>query len=132
MKFKYKRYGQGILRPVIPVEVRFGKQSVRYEVMVDSGADGSFFDWGIAETLGIDVEAGERVSVQGITGEPGDCFRHSVTLVVGGHEIAVPVGFMQLPEDGIGAVGQEGFFERFIVKFDYQKREIELKPTTNL
>lgn len=127
MKFTYKQYGD-ILRPVIPVEVRFGTRSVRYEVMVDSGADGSFFDMGIADLLGIDVSSGEAGTIQGITGNPDTFYKHTVKLVVGGHEISIPVGFMQLPEDGIGAVGQEGFFEHFIVKFDYQKREIELKP----
>jgi hypothetical protein len=38
MKFKYKKFSPEIIRPVIPIDIRYGKQSVRFEVLVDSGA----------------------------------------------------------------------------------------------
>jgi len=39
MKFRYKKYGSGILRPVIPIEIIYKDIAVPYEVLVDSGAD---------------------------------------------------------------------------------------------
>ena len=43
MKFKYKSYGAGILRPVIPILIEYGENYVDYEVLVDSGADACVF-----------------------------------------------------------------------------------------
>lgn len=39
MKFRYKKYGPGVLRPVIPIEVIKNGLEVPYEVLIDSGAD---------------------------------------------------------------------------------------------
>lgn len=116
---------------MIPVEVRYQDQSVLYEVLVDSGADGCFFDRQIADALGIDVDQGEAGTIQGITGEPRTFYKHTIELSVGGHTVEAVVGFMELPEEGHGAVGQQGFFEHFVVKFDYQKKEVEIKPHVN-
>ncbi|HLB95960.1 MAG TPA: hypothetical protein VJK26_03605 [Patescibacteria group bacterium] len=44
MKFKYKNYGSGFLRPVIPIEIIYKKFPVPYEVLIDSGADFCIFD----------------------------------------------------------------------------------------
>lgn len=44
MKFRYKKYGPGILRPIIPIEIIYQNRSVGYEVLVDSGADFCIFD----------------------------------------------------------------------------------------
>jgi hypothetical protein len=39
------------------------------------------------------------------------------------------MGFMPaMPPFGYGVVGQQGFFDRFRVTFDYQDAEIELTP----
>lgn len=63
MKFKYKKYGPGILRPVIPIEILYKSRSVPYEVLVDSGADFCIFDAEIGELVGIDVASGEPQTV---------------------------------------------------------------------
>ena len=60
MKFRYKKYGHGVLRPVIPIEVIYKNNPVPYEVLIDSGADFCIFDAQIADILGIDVESGEK------------------------------------------------------------------------
>jgi len=48
MKFSYVKfplpqksdlYGSSILRPVIPIRIGVGKQSLQYEALIDSGAD---------------------------------------------------------------------------------------------
>lgn len=68
MKFRYKKYGPGVLRPVIPIEVVKNDVEVSYEVLVDSGADLCIFDAHIAEILRIDLVKGERREVSGLTG----------------------------------------------------------------
>lgn len=128
MKFKYKKYGPGILRPVIPIEIRHKNISVPYEVLVDSGADICIFDAQIAEILGINVKDGERHQVAGITCVAEDYYLHLITVGIGGWPYKIKAGF--LPNMGklsYGVVGQKGFFDIFIVKFDLKKEEIELK-----
>lgn len=128
MKFKYKKYGPGILRPVIPIEILYKSRSVPYEVLVDSGADFCIFDAEIGELVGIDVVSGEPQTVGGITGALETYYVHPVTLKVGGWPYSVKVGFLRnIARLGYGVVGQKGFFDTFVVKFDLLKEEIELK-----
>ncbi len=126
MKFKYKKIAPKVLRPIIPIEVG-NDFFVHYEVLVDSGADICLFHSDIAELLEIDVEKGEKREVTGITGDKQVYFYHrSVPIKIGGWEHKINVGFMKGTPYGYGVVGQESFFEIFIVKFDLIKEEIEL------
>jgi hypothetical protein len=53
VKFAYARYSETVVRPVIRVQVRSGKRSADYELLVDSGADINFLDTELADDLGI-------------------------------------------------------------------------------
>lgn len=128
MKFRYKKYGPGILRPVIPIEVSNNNRSVRYEALVDSGADLCIFDAQIGNLIGLDVMSGKPGLVSGITGAREEYFIHSIRISVGGWAHEIEVGFLPgFSSDGYGVVGQTGFFDLFVVKFDFLKAEIELK-----
>jgi hypothetical protein len=128
MKFAYRRYGRAALRPVIPVELLHGRQSIPYWVLVDSGADMSIFDAEIGELAGIDVKAGKQGTLGGVTGASETFYIHTVTLLVEETQVRIPVGFLpNMPRFSYGVVGQKGFFEKFVVKFDLAKEEIELK-----
>lgn len=76
MKFRYKKYGPNILRPVIPIEIIYRNKSVPYEVLIDSGADFCIFDAQIGEILGVPIEEGEKFEVAGITGEKEPIYFH--------------------------------------------------------
>lgn len=130
MKFRYKKYSSTVLRPVIPIEIFYKDKPVKYEVLVDSGADINIFDADIAQVLGIDLTSGEKSTVSGITGAGKPYYIHKVDLRIGGHMFKdIKVGFLkEMGAYGYGVVGQNGFFDLFIVKFDLIKKEIELKP----
>jgi hypothetical protein len=128
MKFKYKNYGQGILRPVIPIEISYKHLAVPYEALVDSGADFCIFSAQIGEILEIDIEKGEKFDVRGITGKSEPYYVHPVTINVGGWDHKIKAGFMpNIGQFSYGVVGQNGFFDIFTVKFDLAKEEIELR-----
>ena len=59
MKFKYKKYGQNTLRPVIDLKVKFANKEIRYHALVDSGADFCLFHAEVAEVLIIKGRAEE-------------------------------------------------------------------------
>ncbi len=133
MKFKYKRYSPTVLRPVIPIEIVHRNNSVKYEVLVDSGADLCVFDAQIGEILGIAVETGEKRIVRGITGIPEYYYLHRVEIKVGGLNHSAEVGFFpKMDKNTYGVVGQKGFFDHYSIKFDLNKKEIELKSSINL
>jgi|SRR3989344_2204603 len=129
MKFRYIKYGD-TLRPVIPVRVRFKNLDFKYEVLIDSGADFCLFHSEVAESLGIDVGKGKKGLVNGVGGKLSEYFMHTISVEVGGWNYDMDVGF--LPTIGgrsapYGIVGQKGFFENFVVKFDLLKEEVDLK-----
>ncbi|MDB5274975.1 MAG: hypothetical protein JWO58_3342 [Chitinophagaceae bacterium] len=130
MKFSYKRYGK-TLRPVIPVQLRSGIETIGYEVLVDSGADLCIFSAEIGELLGIKIKNGEPKEVFGVGGKASIYYVHTVEIIVGGWPKEILAGFMPDVAGRImpyGVVGQRGFFEHFVVKFDLKKEEVELKP----
>ncbi len=69
MKFRYRRFGKGLIRPVMPITLSNGDESVRYEVLVDSGADMNLVNAEIAEIIGIDITSGRKGTVRGVTGQ---------------------------------------------------------------
>jgi hypothetical protein len=128
MKFKYKEYGDA-LRPVIPIVLKHKGKRLRYEVLVDSGSDYCFFDAEAGEAIGITRENSELKEVFGVGGKISIYHTHEVTVGVGEKSFKIRAGFM--PNLGghivsYGIVGQKGFFDKFIVKFDLIKEEVEL------
>ena len=132
MKFQYARYN-GVLRPVIPIKIQRSGREIGYHVLVDSGADMCFFDAEIGREIGIDIEKGKKQEVFGIGGKASIYYVHRIMIEVGGWPFDVEAGFMPEVAGRVlpyGVVGQRGFFDKFIVKFDLLKEEIELKNRT--
>lgn len=127
MKFRYKEYGSNILRPIIPVEIHHKNLEVPYEVLVDSGADISIFDASIADILGITLVKGIKQQIVGATGFPEDMYLHTIYIKVGKLRSKIEVGFIDMHANSYGIVGQKGFFDIFVVKFDLVKKEVELR-----
>lgn len=139
MKFEYQKIGvkpseafparKFILRPVIPVILEYGGKKVGYKALIDSGADYNIFHAAIGEILGLDIKSGKRETFGGISGEKLAAYFHFVNVEVGSWQYKLYCGFSyDIPLFGYGVLGQKGFFDKFIVKFDLSRAEIELKP----
>lgn len=139
MKFKYLKFrlqqqsqffGSSILRPIIPVKISYNKSILKYAALIDSGADFNIFDAELGEYLGIDVKSGIKELFGGVQERGGaEAFLHKVDLNIGGWDYKTIVGFSyDIAKHGYGILGQQGFFDIFVVKFDLVKEEIELKP----
>jgi len=130
MKFDYKRYSPSIVRPVIEIKLKSNSNILRYEVLVDSGADFCIFSSEAGEALGLNIKKGKMRKVFGVGGKVSLYYLHKVNIEVGGWMYEIEAGFMPDVAGKImryGLVGQKGFFENFIVKFDLLKEEIDLK-----
>lgn len=99
-----------------------------YKVLIDSGADFCIFDAQIGEILGINIRSGQKQEVWGITGVSESYYVQPATIKVGGWFFKIKAGFLPgIAKLGYGIVGQKGFFDLFIVRFDLLKEEVELK-----
>lgn len=130
MRFRYKKCSDGTIRPVISVRLKLKGAVVDYEVLVDSGADICLFHADIGALLGIDIAKWKPQEVFGVGGKASVFYLHPVTLEIGDLSFEIEAGFMPSVSGRVmryGLVGQRGFFDKFVVKFDLRKEEIELK-----
>ncbi|MEK7501205.1 MAG: hypothetical protein AAB642_03720 [Patescibacteria group bacterium] len=139
MKFRYHKlllrerseyFGTSILKPIISIKIGWGGNELNYTALIDSGADFCIFDAEVGEYLGLDVKSGDPEKFGGIQ-ETGAAvaYLHDVVLNIGGGSYKTKVGFSyDIAKHGFGVLGQKGFFDIFVVKFDLAKEEIELKP----
>lgn len=138
MKFKYRRFdispfsdffGKFLLKPIVQIKISKFDSIVQYAALIDSGADFCIFHAGIGEYLGLNIKSGIEVGFGGIQNVGyAKAYLHRVNLEMVGVEFKAEVGFSyDISDRGYGIFGQKGFFDKFIVKFDLLKEEIELK-----
>lgn len=139
MKFRYSKlalaepdefFGNYLLKPIIPVRLSHQGQQIDYAALIDSGADFNIFDAQIGELLGLNIEDGTPVEFVGVQQAPAShTWIHQVKITIDGWEHETAIGFSyDIAKYGYGLLGQQGFFNLFVVKFDLLKEEIELKP----
>ncbi len=66
---KYKRFGEGLYRPVIDVNLVYNSQNFPTLALIDSGADFCIFDRELGEALGLNVTSGKPSETRGIDGD---------------------------------------------------------------
>ncbi len=131
MKFPYRKINLKhpfsskpfILRPIIQVSLRYKNQSLRYEALIDSGADLNIFPDEIAERLGIPLKNANKISFTGIEGKAIWGFKSDIELEVGNVKVKSKAVFAPV---GGGVLGQYGFFDTGQINFDLKSKEIEI------
>lgn len=120
---------KSILRPIIPILLESEENKTGYWALIDSGADYCFFHSEIAEILQLDWQKGKIEEFGGIGGEKNLAYFHKVNMYIGGWKYELYCGFSdKIAKFGYGVLGQNGFFDLFVVRFDFEKEEIEIKP----
>jgi hypothetical protein len=75
--------------------------------------------------LGHNLSAGELQRSSGIGGA-SDCYKHSNKIVVFGQTIDCDCHISKTFDMGVGLLGQNGFFSRYTVVFDYRNNFFEV------
>lgn len=135
MKLKYRKSStpapfsqkSNLFRPIIPLSIGSAKQTLRFEALIDSGADFCIFPTGLAKELNVNLTQAKSIYFSSATGNMVIGNIAHIYLDIGEGRFKAKVVFADLPGN-IGILGQYGFFDQFIVKFDLNKKEIELKP----
>lgn len=138
MKFKYRKVPANtskafpqrnfFLRPIIPISISFKDKSIRYEALVDSGADYNIFPAELGRILGIIIEKGDLNPVMGVSGNGIPVYFHKLDIEVGGWRYNVDIGFADNINQNQGILGQKGFFDLFKISFEYMKEDLEILP----
>jgi len=127
-KFKYVKIDK-YYRPLIEITLKNGSKSIKYIALVDSGADFNLFHTDIASLLGIDLSNIKQIDLYGVNDKkPLRGYPAGVQIGINGTFYNAAIVFSpDIASTAFALVGQVGFFDRFIVQFDYQKKHGYLK-----
>lgn len=141
MKFRYTQYPtrdetvypykNSVFYPTISLTLinpKSKKVFPNYIVLIDSGASCCVFHAGIGEALGLDIKSGGQVPFQRAVAGGGKLYFHKIILGLEGNKMKSEVGFTYDLVSPFGLLGQEGFFDKFRVCFDFIKKEFEINP----
>lgn len=119
------------LRPIIFLKFKINKEVVEYPCLIDSGADYCLFHSYIGQKIGLNIKQGKKLIFYGTSGAKQTCYFHEIEYQIDNFKVKTWVGFSDDIENlDFGLLGQTGFFNKFSVKFDYSKQEIELAGVT--
>ena len=95
---------------------------------------GCFFDAEVLIAARDNQHEGNFHELFGVAGNRSSSYHHPITIKVGDISYDIEAGFVPLLGGGLvsyGFAGQKGFFDKFVVKFDLSKNEIEVRESKN-
>jgi hypothetical protein len=95
--------------------------------LIDSGADNTIFNMQVAAMLGLRLGSAPADSFCGTSGHEQKARYRRLTIRIDAVGYQAMVGFVELPFDVAGILGQDGFFDRFAVTLDQSRGLILLK-----
>jgi hypothetical protein len=137
MKYSYRvvagaldTAGHYTKRPIVEVEISHAGAGRKFLALIDSGADQITMPAAIADVLGIDRSTCPPRTMMGITMERTEGFVAQVTIRLSHHSEHITVPAVFIDTDVPVLLGQEGFFDRYRIKFekDHDTFEIALAP----
>lgn len=110
-----------IFRPLIPITLINKNRFCHMAVLLDSGADFNLIHGDVASYLGLNLTLGSKRTISGISGQIRG-YKHKLQLKIDNYLYKTTVIFSnQLPNNAIAVLGNQGFFDKFAVKFNYPK-----------
>ncbi|MDP2976755.1 MAG: hypothetical protein Q8N45_11160 [Anaerolineales bacterium] len=119
--FRYKPF-RGRLAPLITIGVRLETVWYPVEVYIDSGSAYTVLRAQIADGVGFDYRAGNRIYLQVGDGSFIPVYLHNLEVQVGEERFTTQVGFSDRLGVGFNLLGRTGIFERFKICFQESQR----------
>jgi hypothetical protein len=126
------RYSDDGIKPVPLVHVSFinpkNGNSASVQCRIDSGADEIVLPAEVGIMLGIQLDKGEALELQGIAQDPVRGYRHNLEMQIE-HDTHSPFTVPCIFAFGIkatGLLGLRGFFENYKVSFELYRNRFEL------
>jgi len=116
---------RGRLRPLLPVRLHFRQASTPFLLaLVDSGADASAFNIGVARRLGIDLAACRRLTIRGV-GRAVEAYGCLVDVEIEGRRFPAEVRFVPT---ATALLGREDVFMQLKFAFDQRAHTLLVEP----
>jgi predicted aspartyl protease len=112
--------------PLIPVMVKAGNSDYHNIALIDSGASFSVFQKDAAHSLGLRIEEGSPILVEGAGGLL-QAYVHRLTLKVAENEFLCDICFSEQYSVRMNLLGRKDFFEKFLITFDEKNRKFFLE-----
>lgn len=112
--------------PAIDIRLLGKQDSIIIKALIDSGASFSVFRPEIAEQIGVKIERGKRIYLEGIGGRILG-YIHKVPVRVGNKKFACRIVFSREFTVSFNLLGRDNFFTKFLITFDENKKEVVLE-----
>ncbi|MDZ7586474.1 MAG: aspartyl protease family protein [Patescibacteria group bacterium] len=112
--------------PVIPLVFLIGKKRVRSQALIDSGATISVFGEETAETLGVEIEKGEKTVLGGVGGRIVG-YIHKLRVRIADQDFLCPIVFSREYLVSFNLLGRQEFFKRFKIVFEEKRNRLKLE-----
>lgn len=112
--------------PVIPLVFLIGNKRVRSQALIDSGATISVFGEETAETLGVEIEKGEKTVLGGVGGRIVG-YIHKLRIRIAGKNFLCPIVFSREYLVSFNLLGRQEFFKQFKIIFEEKKNLLRLE-----
>jgi hypothetical protein len=120
--------GRLIKRPFLVAKLRNQQNELNCFAIVDSGADHCVFPRSFMQPLGLDPLIAPVDMTSGLGSNSVPTHYSNVTLDLGIMNFQVYAGFTAgMDQHGIGLLGQQGFFDKFKISFDYTNAQFVLE-----
>ena len=124
-EFPYLQKGRQFF-PIIDIKLMHIKNEITIKTLVDSGASFSVFWAEIAEYLGVEIEKGTRVYLEGIGGRILG-YIHTMNLKMGDFAFRCKVVFSRELTVSFNILGRDNFFVPFHITFRERDKMIVLE-----
>ena len=125
-RFSYLRRGDHSI-PIADVEISGRSKSLTVKALVDSGATFSIFREEVADFLGIRVEAGRRLYLEGIGGRILG-YLHRLPVRIAGKHFIGKVVFSREFRISMNIMGRDNLFDPFSITFKEKEKAVEIRP----
>lgn len=122
LEFPYLKKGRQYF-PVVDLKLKFSKSEIITKALVDSGATYSVFRPEIANYLGINIENGKSIYLEGIGGRILG-YLHNISVSFGNKLYKFKVIFSQELTVSFNILGRDNFFIPFLITFCEKDKKV--------
>lgn len=122
MEYSYLKKGSQFY-PIIDVKLKNNKSEIILKALVDSGASFSIFRAEVAEYLGVSIENGKKIYLEGIGGRILG-YLHSLVLIIEGKRYKSKIIFSRELTVSFNILGRNNFFIPFQIIFREKDKKI--------
>lgn len=130
LEFSYIQKGRQYF-PLVDLELKCSKSEIMVKALVDSGASYSVFRAEIADYLGLNIEKGRAIYLEGIGGRILG-YLHNISGQIGNKLYRLKIIFSKELTVSFNILGRDNFFHPFLITFCEKDKKIIIQTVDQL